>query len=147
MRAWFEALGYELIPGGIRLEDYFDLIIHIPKRGGYDRILARGVEGEADLNHLDGLCQAVKEHKPNEGWLVADRISRAARDAIAHYTLNKEIQFSLAASEAIEQYRKQRDLALFCYTFDELIDEGVNFKHRQNMGCSHWRVHRNSNRT
>ncbi len=129
MRAWFEALGYELIPGGIRQEDCFDLIIHVPKRGGYDRILARGVEGEADLNHLDGLCQAVNEHKPNEAWLVADfRISRAAREAIAQYTLSKEIQFSLAASEAIKQYRKQRDLALFSYTFDELIDEGVNFK-------------------
>ena len=33
MRAWFEALGYELIPGGIRQEDCFDLIIHVPKRG------------------------------------------------------------------------------------------------------------------
>jgi len=129
MRAWFEALGYELIPGGTRQEDCFDLIIHIPKRGGYDRILARGVEGEADLNHLDGLCQAVKEHKPNEGWLVADlRISRAAREAIQEYTKKKEIQFSRAAREVIEDYRKQRDLALFCYTFDELIDEGVNFK-------------------
>ena len=129
MRDWFEALGYELIPGGIRQEDCFDLIIHIPKRGGYDRILARGVEGEADLNHLDGLCQAVKEHKPNEGWLVADiRISRAAREAIAEYTVNKEIKFSRAASGAIAEYRKHRELALFCYTFDELIDEGVNFK-------------------
>ena len=81
------------------------------------------------MNHLDGLCQAVKEHKPNEAWLVADlRISRAVREAIKQYTLSKEIQFSLAASEAIKEYRKQRDLALFSYIFDELIDEGVNFK-------------------
>jgi WD40 repeat protein len=129
MRAWFEALGYELIPGGRRQEDYFDIIIHIPKRGGYDRILARGVEGEADLNHLDGLCQAVGEYQPNEGWLIADlRISRTTRDAIQEYTVNKGIQFSLAAREQIEEYRKHRELALFCYTFDELIDEGVNFK-------------------
>lgn len=129
MKAWFEALGYEIIPGGKREEDYFDLIIHIPKRGGYDRILARGVEGEADLNHLDGLCQAVKEYQPNEGWLVADlRISLATRNAIKEYTVNKDILFSLAAREQIKEYRKQRDLALFCYTFDELIDEGVNFK-------------------
>ncbi|MBO3459082.1 pentapeptide repeat-containing protein [Aetokthonos hydrillicola Thurmond2011] len=129
MRAWFEALGYELLPGGKREEDYFDLIIHIPKRGGYDRILARGVEGEADWNHLDELCQTIKEHKPNEAWLVADlRISRAAREAIQEYAVNKELKFSPAASRAIAEYRKQRDLALFCYTFDELIDEGVNFK-------------------
>ncbi|WP_026735233.1 pentapeptide repeat-containing protein [Fischerella sp. PCC 9605] len=128
MRAWFEALGYELIPGGRRQEDYFEMIVHIPKRGGYDRILARGVEGEANLNHLDGLCQAVKEYKPNEGWLVADlRISRAVREAIAEYRATKELKFSHAASEAIAEYRKQRELELFCYTFDEVIDEGVNF--------------------
>ncbi len=128
MRAWFEALGYELIPGGRRQDDFFEIIIHIPKRGGYDRILARGVEGEADFNDLDNLCQAVKEYKPNEAWLVADlRISRAAREAVEEYKEKKELKFSHAASEAIAQYRKHRELELFCYTFDELIDEGVNF--------------------
>lgn len=128
IRSWFEALGYEFIPGGTRQDDFFDIIIHIPKRGGYDRILTRGVEGEINLNHLDGLCQAVLEYKPNEAWLVADlRISRAAREAIEEYKKKKELKFSYAASKAIAEYRKHRELELFCYTFDELIDEGVNF--------------------
>lgn len=129
MRDWFEALGYELRPEGRRQTDYFELIIHIPQRQGYARILVRGVEGEADLNDLSHLCQSIKDYQPNEGWLVAARrISPAVRDEISGYRKQRQLKsLNSSVSTAIEEYRKQRELELLCYTFDELLDQDANF--------------------
>ncbi|NER39153.1 MAG: NACHT domain-containing protein [Oscillatoria sp. SIO1A7] len=99
---WFENL-YKFEKDEI-WEDYFEWTIQIPKRRGYDRILVRGVEGEANLKNLDALRQSVEARKTDEGWLVAaSRVSQAARDAV------------------------EKDDRLFCYTFDELIGEAADF--------------------
>ena len=106
MRAWFETLGYRFESHDVRAEGYFEWIINVPARRGYDRILVRGVDGEVEFSDITALRLAVAEQKADEGWLVAPRrVSQLARDEV----------------------RKQEDRRLFCYTFDELIDEEADF--------------------
>jgi hypothetical protein len=51
------------------------------RRNRYDRILVRGIAGEAGLRDISALRESVEKHRTDEGWLVtARRISRAARD-------------------------------------------------------------------
>src|SRR5207302_5898325 len=70
------------------------------------RILVKGVGGEAKVKDITDLRKAMNEKKADEGWLVAvRRISQAARDAV--------------------KLPENRDI--FCYTFDELLDENADF--------------------
>jgi predicted NACHT family NTPase len=106
MRAWFTTLGYHFEGHKTRQDGYFEWIINIPARRGFDRILVHSLEGEADLSDVSTLRQRVITHRTDEGWLVATRrVSQAARDAVA-----------------LREYRR-----LFCYTFDELLDENADF--------------------
>ena len=106
LRGWFEALKYDFESYQVWGEDYFEWIINIPARRGFDRILIRGIEGEAGLDDLQALRQSVNQQKTDEGWLVSHRrISRAARDTVEK-----------------PEYRD-----LFCYTFDELLDDIADF--------------------
>ena len=78
----------------------------MPTRRGYDRILVRGIEGEAEISDVAGLRKAREVQRTDEGWLVAvRRISQAARDEV----------------------NKMENRNLVCYTFDELIDESADF--------------------
>jgi len=100
---WFEAL-YDFEREDVWESDYFEWIIQVPARRRYDRILVRGIEGEANINDLKALEESVEKYNTDEGWLVApSRVSQAVRDAVEDSRI------------------------LFCYTFDELIDEAVNF--------------------
>ncbi len=104
IRPWFQTLGYQFESYEVRTADYFEWLLNVPIRRGYDRILVRGVAGEANLTHLSALRQSADMHKADEGWLVAARrVSQAARD---------------------EASKSQN---LFCYTFDELFDEHADF--------------------
>ncbi|MEO8892083.1 MAG: restriction endonuclease, partial [Coleofasciculaceae cyanobacterium] len=106
MRGWFETLGYRFETYEVWEEDYFEWIINIPARRGYDRILVRGIEGEAGVRDVAALRQSVEAQRTKEGWLITTRrISRAARDAVETPEYNQ----------------------LFCYTFDELLDETADF--------------------
>ncbi|MGJ5676651.1 MAG: NACHT domain-containing protein [Nostochopsis sp.] len=107
MRGWFETLNYSFEKHEVWEDNYFEWIIHIPvRRNCFDRVLVRGIEGEAGLGDVMALRQSVETHKTDEGWLVtARRISRAARDEV-----DKE---------------ENRDLE--CFTFDELIDQDADF--------------------
>ena len=111
MREWFEILGYEFsesynIEGKTNGKRFFEWIIKIQYRRRYDRVLVRGVEGEAETCDYNALCQSVTTERTDEGWLVAvRRVSKAARDEV-------------------EKQEKQK---LFCYTFDELIDQDADF--------------------
>jgi predicted NACHT family NTPase len=105
MRSWFTALKYNIESYEVEEDTYFELIINIPARRGYDRILVRGVEGEAKLSDVRALQKSVNEQNTKEGWLVAARrISPAACDAI-----------------------KENSDKIFCYTFDELLDQDADF--------------------
>jgi predicted NACHT family NTPase len=107
MRGWFEILGYDFEAYQVWEDNYFEWIIRIPvRRGRFDRILIRGMAGEAGIQDVGALRQSVKTQKTDEGWLVtARRISKAAR---------KEVD-------------KVENRHLDCYTFDELIDVDADF--------------------
>jgi predicted NACHT family NTPase len=107
MRGWFEILGYDFEQYQVWEDSYFEWIIRIPvRRGRFDRILIRGMAGEAGIQDVGALRQSVKTQKTDEGWLVtARRISKAAR---------KEVD-------------KPENRHLDCYTFDELIDVDADF--------------------
>nr|WP_242042627.1 pentapeptide repeat-containing protein [Leptolyngbya sp. FACHB-541] len=107
MKGWFETLGYRFEPYEVWQDDYFEWIIDIPvRRGRYDRILVRGVDGEVGLGDIRALRQSVETQRADEGWLVtARRISRAAR----------------------EEVEKEENHDLGCYTFDELLDQDADF--------------------
>ena len=53
LKKWFKALGYYFEPHEVLEKDYFQWIINIPKRRGYDRIFIHGVEAEAEINHIN----------------------------------------------------------------------------------------------
>ncbi len=106
MRAWFKALGYVFESYTVRAEEHFEWIVNVPNWRGNERILVRGIEGEAEISDLTSLRQAIDHQMTDGGWLVAARrISQAARNEAAK--------------------RENRDLS--CYTFDELLDQTADF--------------------
>lgn len=107
MRGWFETLGFRFESHEVWQDDYFEWIINIPvRRGRYDRILVRGIDGEAGLSDVEDLKQSAETHRTDEGWLVtARRISRAARNEV----------------------EKAENEGLGCYTLDELLDQDADF--------------------
>ncbi|MDY6897618.1 MAG: NACHT domain-containing protein [Cyanobacteriota bacterium] len=106
LQGWFKTLGYQFEKYQVWEADYFELIIKIQGRRRFDRILVRGIDGEATISDLINLRQSVESQKTDEGWLIAARrISRAARDEV----------------------KKDENEDLFCYTLDELIDETADF--------------------
>jgi predicted NACHT family NTPase len=107
VRGWFETLNYQFEKYEIWEDNYFELIINVPvRRKKYDRILVRGIAGEAGLRDILALRESVEKQRTDEGWLVtARRISRAARDEVD----------------------KPENHNLACYTFDELLDQDADF--------------------
>jgi predicted NACHT family NTPase len=107
MKGWFETLGYRFERYEVWKNAYFEWIVNIPvRRNRYDRILVRGIEGEAGLRDIAALRESVEKQRTDEGWLVtARRISRAARDEV----------------------EKEENRHLGCYTFDELLDQDADF--------------------
>ena len=106
MRNWFEVLGYRFETYEYRKGRSFEWIINVTARRGYDRIFVYAIEGEAEVGDLNYVQNKVDELKTQEGWLVsALRISQATRDAIG-------------GSEKG---------TIFCYTFDELLEESADF--------------------
>ncbi len=106
LRSWFTTLGYSFEPYKDITEDYFEWIINISARRGFERILVRGVNGEVGIHDIHRVREVVERNNTDEGWIVAPRrVSRAARDEL--------------------QQEDNRDI--WCYTFDELLDETADF--------------------
>lgn len=106
LQGWFKTLGYQFEKYQVWQTDYFEFIIKIQGRRRFDRILVRGIDGEATISDLINLRQSVEAQKTDEGWLIAARrISRAAKNEV----------------------NKDENEDLFCYTLDELIDETADF--------------------
>lgn len=107
MRGWFETLGYRFEKQEVWRQDYFEWIINIPvRRNRYDRVLIRGIAGEAQVNDVLAMRSSVERERADEGWLVtARRISRAARTEV----------------------EKDENKHLGCYTFDELLAQDADF--------------------
>jgi len=107
LRQWFESLKYDFEKYEVEADNYFEWIINVPGSVGYDRILVRGIEGEAEVSDVAALRQAVEEQKTHKGLLLAVR------------------RKSPAACDEVEK-PENRD-RLYCYTFDELLDQRANF--------------------
>lgn len=109
LQDWFEVLGYGFEKSHeVWSTSYFEILITIPvRRKRYDRIVVRGIAGEADLADVQALAQIVDKQNADEGWLVSNRrVSPAARRAVSD---NADYE------------------TLSCYTFDELLDEDADF--------------------
>lgn len=106
LREWFHAVGHGLERDVQRSGKYAELVINIPRRRwrGYDRILVLALDGKIEVSHVHNLRQTVNGQGFDEGWLVCER------------------RVTQAGREAAEKYDD-----LFVYTFDELIDENVNW--------------------
>jgi WD40 repeat protein len=106
MKDWFKILGYCFEKYEIREDSYFEWIINISGRENcYDRILVRGIKGEAKLNDVETLLEKVEQQRADKGWLVSTRrISQAAQDKV-----------------------KKLNSKILCYTFDQLLDQKANF--------------------
>jgi predicted NACHT family NTPase len=106
MRAWFGNLGYCFEKHEVWKDSYFEWILNIPAWRRRDRILVRGIQGEAQIGDVIALREAVNEQRTDQGCLVAvRRISLAARNEV----------------------KKEENQNLACYTFDELLDEQADF--------------------
>jgi WD40 repeat protein len=107
MRGWLETLGYKFEKQEIWRQDYFEWIINIPvRRNRYDRVLIRGIAGEAQVSDVLAIRSSVEKERADEGWLVtARRISRAARTEVD----------------------KEENKHLGCYTFDEFLAQDADF--------------------
>jgi WD40 repeat protein len=106
MKALFDALDYKFEKYERWEKNFFEWIIKIPTRRGYDLILIRGIEGEVGINDVEALRQSINQQKTDEGWLVTtSRISKAA----------------------CQETEKSETPRLLCYTFDMLLDEVVDF--------------------
>jgi WD40 repeat protein len=105
MQDWFNALRYEFESHEIWEENYFEWAIHVPSWRGYDRILVRGIEGKAEIHHVQAFSQSIELQRADGGWLVAARMISPAAHRCA--TENRNI---------------------VCYTFDELIDQVADFE-------------------
>ena len=107
IRGWFETLGYPFEAYEAWEEDSFEWVLNVPvRRGRYDRVLVKGVDGIVGLAHVRSLRRAVAAQNADEGWLVAARrIGQAARAEVA----------------------KPGNEDLACYTLDETIDQDADF--------------------
>jgi predicted NACHT family NTPase/formylglycine-generating enzyme required for sulfatase activity len=104
LKAWFGALGYHFGDHTIENDEYCEWIIKIPGRRGFDSILVRCIEGQAEMGDLEQVREAVVGHQTDERWLV-----------VPH-------RKSKLVCETADNDEK-----LFCYTFDELLDEHADF--------------------
>ena len=103
---WFKCLDYEFEREPELTSDRFEWILRVRARRGFDRIVVYGIQSEAQGFHVRALREAVDKHDADEGWVVVPlRVSQVAR----------------------REASSPNNRDLFCYTFDELIDQDVNF--------------------
>ena len=107
LQNWFECLEYQFEECSTQSSGQFEWLISVRARRGFDRIVVHGIQGEAQVSHIRALQRAVDQHDADEGWVVAPRrISQMAR----------------------QEAEKPNHGAIFCYTFDQLVDQDINFE-------------------
>ncbi len=104
VKAWFRTLGYGSEGPEIRIDDVTRWVITIPGRRRPERILVHCLDRQAEQRDIETLGRGTAECRADEGWLIAAR------------------RKSQAACEAADKEEN-----LFCYTFDELLDEQADF--------------------
>ncbi len=110
LKEWFCTLGYSFGGHEIMADGYCEMIIKIPARRGFDTIFVKGVDERAEIGDIEDVIKSVKHHKVDEGWLVAS---------------NMKTKGAVDAAKEAEASEGEKDI--FCYTFDELIEEQADF--------------------
>ncbi len=81
LKTWFQTLGYSFGGHDICTDEYCEWIIRISTRRGFDSILVRFIENQAEPEDIKRVEAAVKQHQTEEGWLIAaHRTSRSAKE-------------------------------------------------------------------
>jgi hypothetical protein len=102
LRRWFQTLEFPIVGDPISVDTGVDFTIKVPARRGFATTLIRAKEGEIQVADVE-LARA-KLASVDEIWLVSERrVSSAARG------LAKDLR------------------QVFVYTFDELLEEDINF--------------------
>lgn len=106
VKKWFDVVGYGVENYENMLQSCSELIINIPTRRGYDRVFISCVAEAVEVTHLEKLLEQTKKHKCDEGWIITyRRVSGSVRKKVG----NGKYEYT------------------FCYTFDELLDEDIDF--------------------
>jgi WD40 repeat protein len=108
MEDWFGALHYQILACNESTDIYFEWLIQIPDRRGFIRVVVQGINDEIRIDHLHGLDASVSRQNASEGWLVTN----------------------IGISPTVPKISETSDSSssnLFCFTFDELIDQDANF--------------------
>ena len=106
LKRWFLALGYAIEQFEIKRANYFEFILNISHRRGFDRILVIGLLDVIEVTHLESLLKEVKTNNCDEGWIITSgRVGESAR----------------------RKANKETFQNLFCYSFDDLIDQDTDF--------------------
>jgi hypothetical protein len=105
VRDWFAAVEYPIVKELAGQHDCFAWLVKVPARRGYDLTLVYGQDGELEAPDVAHARQLGDSLDAVETWVLApSRISPAARRL------------------------DEADDKVYCYTFDELIDERADFE-------------------
>ncbi|MBI3802031.1 MAG: DUF4062 domain-containing protein, partial [Deltaproteobacteria bacterium] len=108
--AWFRVSGYPPEAYEAPEPDRYERIINVPDRERkYTRVLVYAVEGTAELAHLNALRRRATDQGVGEGWLIS------------------ALRKSPSVVQEIAAQNSAAPAKLACYTFEELIDLGVDF--------------------
>ncbi|AJG97589.1 hypothetical protein LF65_00968 [Clostridium beijerinckii] len=106
LQEWFKALGYEFGHINIEDDDRVIFVVKIPERRKIIDVLVYAITTEIKVEHIDYVNSLIKNYDCQEGWIITDyTVSNAAKDFC--------------------ETEEQSDI--FCYNFDELIEETIDF--------------------
>ncbi|PFI26957.1 hypothetical protein COI53_25835 [Bacillus thuringiensis] len=105
LKEWFKALEYRFDKLDTEYNDYFNFIIKIPERRRTINVLIYGLVSEVKVNHVKEMEELMEYHECTEGWIVTNsKVSKAAK----------------------ENTESKDEKNVFCYNFDELIEETID---------------------
>ncbi|PEO40879.1 restriction endonuclease [Bacillus wiedmannii] len=105
LKEWFKALEYSFDQLDTEYNDYFNFIIKIPERRRTINVLIYGLVSEVKVNHVKEMEELIEYHECTEGWIVTNsKVSKAAK----------------------ENAESKNEKNVFCYNFDELIEETID---------------------
>src|SRR5262249_6804756 len=106
LRGWFEALAYKFTAHCIDIGDHFEWIIEEETRRGNVRILIYGLTVRINVQLVNTVQELVQYYDCDEGWIVTN---------------------SIVEKSARQETEKKRQKIIYCYYFDELLEETIDF--------------------
>jgi len=80
VETWLQAMGYTLADRQLLGDDQVEMVAEMDRGTIRQRLLIRCLDGEADVQRVTALADAVRERGFAEGWAIADRrVSSSAR--------------------------------------------------------------------